>query len=288
MKKIYFFFCLLNTCLLFSQNTDDVFRYLKEKLGNIDDDILRYLAEEVGNIDDDDIIYVEEIERNSSCFVIKDDAELFEKETLALQGNPGAVDILIDHYAYIQDIDNELRISKLNYWLEILIENDITPRSQYNYYTIKECYNFDNQKRRLFWLYTSAARGFELALSNVERSRKKQIVFTMANNSDYPIEELKEKQVFFYEDGALRGSGTAAYSLGKYYERINKKNAASYWCRIGAQNGNNDCMLKYAKILSNSEVEFDKLRSSFWIKKAANNGNEEAKKLLKEIGENEE
>ncbi|UTC87305.1 sel1 repeat family protein [Treponema denticola] len=277
MKKIYFFFLLLNMCLLFSQPTDDdIFRYLKEKLGKIDDDILRYLAEEIGNIDNDDIMYVEEIDRNSSCFVIKDDAELFQKETLALQGDPRAVDILIDHYIYIQNIDNELRISKLNYWLEILIENDITPRSQYNYYSIKECYNFNDQKRRLFWLYTSAAKGFELALWNVERSRKKQIVFTMANDSDYPIEKLKEEQVFFYEDGALRGSGRAAYSLGKYYEQINEKEKASYWYRIGAQNGNNDCMLRYAKILRNSEDEFDKLRSNFWIKKVVyNNENED-------------
>ncbi|UTC95210.1 sel1 repeat family protein [Treponema denticola] len=271
MKKIYFFFCLLNTCLLFSQNTDDVFRYLKENLGNIDDDILKYLTEEIGNIDNDDIISVEEIERNSSCFVIKDDKELFEKEMLALQGDPRAVDALIDHYAYIQDSDNELRISKLNYWLEILIENDITPRSQYNCYSIKECHNFNDQKRRLFWLYTSAARGFKLALWNVERSRKKQIVFTMANDSDYPIEGLKEEQVFFYEDGALRGSGTAAYSLGKYYEQINEKEKASYWYRIGAQNGNNYCMLRYAKILRNSEDKFDKLRSNFWIKKVVYN-----------------
>ncbi|EMB30279.1 hypothetical protein HMPREF9727_01119 [Treponema denticola MYR-T] len=277
MKKIYFFFLLLNMCLLFSQPTDDdIFRYLKEKLGNIDDDILRYLVEEIGNIDNDDIIYVEEIERNSSCFVIKDDAELFQKETLALQGDPRAVDILIDHYIYIQNIDNELRISKLNYWLEILIENDITPRSQYNYYSIKECYNLSNLKRGLFWLYMSAARGFELAVSNVERSRKKQIVFTMANDSDYPIEGLKEEQVFFYEDGALRGSGRAAYSLGKYYEQINEKEKASYWYRIGAQNGNNYCMLRYAKILRNSEDKFDKLRSNFWIKKVVyNNENEE-------------
>lgn len=271
MKKLYFFFCLLNTCLLFSQNTDDVFRYLKENLGNIDDDILKYLTEEIGNIDNDDIISVEEIERNSSCFVIKDDKELFEKEMLALQGDPRAVDALIDHYAYIQDTDNELRISKLNYWLEILIENDITPRSQYNYYSIKECHNFNDQKRRLFWLYTSAARGFKLALWNVERSRKKQIVFTMANDSDYPIEGLKEEQVFFYEDGALRGSGTAAYLLGKYYEQINEKEKASCWYRIGAQNGNNYCMLRYAKILRNSEDKFDKLRSNFWIKKIVYN-----------------
>ncbi|UTC65676.1 sel1 repeat family protein [Treponema sp. OMZ 788] len=281
MKKIYFFFCLLNMCLLFSQNTDDVFRYLKEKLGNIDDDILRYLAEEVGNIDDDDIIYLEERERNSNCFVIKDNMELFEKEKLALQGDLRAVDALVDHYGYIQNINNELRISKLNYWLEILVENNTTPRGQYIYYTIKECYNLGNLKRGLFWLYMSAARGVELALSSVEYSRKKQIVFTMANNSDYPIEKLKEEQVFFYEDGALRGSGTAAYSLGKYYEGINKKNKASYWYRIGAQNGNNDCMLKYAKMLRNSESEFDKLRSSFWIKKAVNNGNTEAKKTTK-------
>ena len=190
---------------------------------------------------------------------------------LALQGDPRAVDALIDHYAYIQDSDNELRISKLNYWLEILIENDITPRSQYNYYSIKECHNFNDQKRRLFWLYTSAARGFKLALWNVERSIKKQIVFTMANDSDYPIEGLKEEQVFFYEDGALRGSGTAAYSLGKYYEQINEKEKASYWYRIGAQNGNNYCMLRYAKILRNSEDKFDKLRSNFWIKKIVYN-----------------
>ena len=101
------------------------------------DDALRYLKGGIANMDDD-IIYVEEVEYidDGSRFVIKDISELSKKETLALQGNPRAVDNLIDHYVYIQDIDNALRISKINYWLEILVENDITPRSQYNYYAI--------------------------------------------------------------------------------------------------------------------------------------------------------
>ena len=265
MGKVCFFFCLLNVSLLFSENMhDDALRYLKGGIANMDDDI----------------IYVEEVEYidDGSRFVIKDISELSKKETLALQGNPRAVDNLIDHYVYIQDIDNALRISKINYWLEILVENDITPRSQYNYYAISKCYNLNNQKRSLFWLYMSAAQHDNMACLSI-KTEKKRIVFTIASDNEYPIEELKDGRLLFYEDGALRGSGTAAYSLGKYYEQTEQKDKASYWFRIGAQNGNTKCQYEYSQYLLNSNKENDRIRSEFWIRKVVKKENAEVRIL---------
>ena len=43
--------------------------------------------------------------------------------------------------------------------------------------------------------------------------------------------------------------------------------SAEYWLRIGAQNGNEECIRKYIELLRKSSNNYDNIRVSFWEKK---------------------
>ncbi len=178
-------------------------------------------------------------------------------------------------------------------WSEIGAENDFDI-AQNDYARILEASNdiiTEKKIRSLYWLISASENGnydahYKIETENLKLEssypRLNEDIYKKGNNllSDYEIKILI--------DYALRGGKKEAYRLYEYYQDYKKdETEASYWLRIGAQNKDSDCQYEYGKYLLGKDDEYSKIRGGFWIRKAIQNGNTEAKKLLKEIAENE-
>ncbi|WP_029410353.1 sel1 repeat family protein [Treponema pedis] len=207
----------------------------------------------------------------------------------ALNGSGAYAYNISAYYAFLQiDTINECL------WGEIAAENN-NDVAQNDYARILEATTTKTGKiRSLYWLFKALKNGNYDAWKKIENQH-------LNLESSYPVlqEDIYKKQdtdISEYEielliDYALRGGKKEAYFLYEYYKNYkkNEKEALS-WLRIGAQNDNTRCQYEYGQHFLKSNKEEDRIRGRFWrfwIKKAAKTGSAEAKKLLKEIGENE-
>jgi TPR repeat protein len=75
-----------------------------------------------------------------------------------------------------------------------------------------------------------------------------------------------------YKDGALRGSGQAAFVIAEHYFRAGDMKSAEYWYRIGAQNGNAGCMYAFGSMLVEKQNRLDQERGRYWLARASKAG----------------
>jgi len=78
--------------------------------------------------------------------------------------------------------------------------------------------------------------------------------------------EKTQEEAARYEEGAWLGSGQAALVLAAFSKNNSlEADAAEYWYRIGAQNGNSECMRQYGEILLGKDGSLDRERGRFWL-----------------------
>ena len=198
-----------------------------------------------------------------------DSDQLKEKELLALKGDASSADDLSFFYTFSEDTADNENNKKINYWASIAAENDSTGRCQYNYYVLitSEPFKLDNFKRGLYWLYKSSEIGYKNAKDDVFFKKDSSDWFEFSNDILFKKQIENKKELSDYEEAAICGSGNAALNLYKYYLWNNDK-SYNYWLRIGAQNGNKECMRKYAEFLRKSSDKYDNIRAEFWEKRS--------------------
>ena len=241
-------------------------------------DLLKKLGE-----DEDSVILISQVKTFNL-----ETKELIDLTKKALEGNIEAGVRVNDYYALsVFDHDEGLK------WVEFLAEANLS-NSQY---TMWYYLNYDNKgsehekARGLYWLFLAAKNGNERSQKIIkDENLKLESSYPTLSEDIYKKEndEISDYEIKVLIDYALRGGKKEAYRLYEYYQDYKKdETEAAYWLRIGAQNKDSDCQYEYGKYLLGKDDEYSKIRGSFWIRKASNNGNEEAKKTLKEIGENE-
>jgi len=83
------------------------------------------------------------------------------------------------------------------------------------------------------------------------------------SDSMFPDIPLTTSDVVRYKEGALKGCGQAALAVANYFKTAVDAEEAEYWYRIGAQNGNSECMEQYGNILLEKEDILDQERGKF-------------------------
>lgn len=216
--------------------------------------------------------------------------QLKQKETKALEGDTKSSQNLSSYYGTeLDDIENE------RFWICIWFENDNLSgawnHAWVNYMGMKDSLRF-------LYLYFSC----EEQMCNIDPNRESRNITIKIYKEDhekYPDfyfadDNLKYKEInestfqYFYDEACL-GSGLAALKLAEYYENKTSENLYEkyprllelgyhynpdeekyplFWYRIGSQNGNKECMKKYAELLLNSKDKYDNIRAEFWKKKS--------------------
>jgi len=85
------------------------------------------------------------------------------------------------------------------------------------------------------------------------------------SDSLFPRKTLASSDIIRYQEGALQGSGQAALVLANHYSKASEAEEAEDWYRIGAQNGNAECMQQYGNILLGKTEMLDRERGKFWL-----------------------
>lgn len=223
---------------------------------------------------------------NKSRFSIK---EIQQMENEALSGSFDSAMALSDYYGIdLQDVILDM------FWTSICFENNPSEGSwnfaHMNFGTDEKSLRF----QYLFFLSEEAemqrinSKFFEITKEQFIEFHKKHPDFKFADDNLEYSSVTNENYQYFY-DKAFSGSGLAALKIAQFYEKKNTQNIYAdykrlldvgcvykpaeevlplFWLRIGAQNGNKECMKKYAEILKQSDDEYDKIRSEFWEKKS--------------------
>ena len=123
-----------------------------------------------------------------------------------------------------------------------------------------------DRERGCYWLYLAIENGHRYAVNY-----KKEI-----NKNTYLLEKQKENSEMININNnnlqemkirAMRGNGIIALKIANFYEKKNN-NEMSFWLRIGAQNGNHDCMRRYGYYLMNTKDKLNKIRGFFWLERS--------------------
>ena len=186
---------------------------------------------------------------------ITDEKVLNKTIKSALLGNSGDAFKLYEHYAMANEFFD---IGHM--WLEVAAENSLEENDWIGFYNWACCLERnDNIERQKYWYYLAYLNDKEKKYVDnmypdfkIDEDNKKDVVISEANVKEI---EIKVKQ----------GNKYLSLKLDQYYKDNDQK--YKYWLRIGAQNGNKECMKKYAEILKQSDDEYDKIRSEFWEKK---------------------
>ena len=187
---------------------------------------------------------------------ITDEKVLNKTIKSALLGNSEDAFKLYEHYAMANEFFD---IGHM--WLEIAAENSLDENEWIGFYNWAGCLEYDDDvERQKYW--------YNLAYLN---DKEKKYVDNMY--PDFKIDEENKKDVIIsgsnvkeIEIKVKHGNKYLSLKLAQYYKDNDQK--YKYWLRIGAQNGNKECMKKYAEILKQSDDEYDKIRSEFWEKKS--------------------
>ncbi len=188
--------------------------------------------------------------------------EIIKKSEQALKGDLYAAFDLFDHYMSVSMDFKDDFMNKASYWSVIAAENDTYGRNMYTLYSFNKYFNVISEVRSIFWLKKSAGLKYKDSLDEIERLKISiEDEFTMdVSSHKFSLEE--------YEESAEAGNQQAAVYLSDRYKKAGDKELEKYWLRICAQNGNKECMKKYAELLKQSKDEYDNIRAEFWEKKA--------------------
>ena len=209
----------------------------------------------------------EPMNSNDSLYLSETQIETYS--VFALHGDSLKASYLNDFYALYEN-----KISEGEYWIKIGAEaGDKT--LEFNYACIlKDIYN--DELRALFYFNNAAEKG----LDSAKMMLKDKAGYSVPDENTLPL-AVDKKNIKQFTDAAKLGSKEAAEKLVDYYktkkikmekkvsiERMNMEDTFIYWIRIGAQNGNKECMRKYAELLKKSSDKYDNIRAEFWEKKA--------------------
>ena len=181
----------------------------------------------------------------------------------AVRGDGEAANELSFYYGYILDDTNTL------HWASIGAENG------YLYATLYLVIILTGEKaddeviaRRIFWLFIlDDVFGYDIDYSfNLEEIGYSVETARPPGDNLFPhVTALSEYDVDRYKEGALKGSGQAALVLANYLNTGGDAEETEYWYRIGAQNGNRECMRQYGEILLGKKDMLDQERGKFWL-----------------------
>ena len=205
--------------------------------------------------------------------------EIRKMESQALAGNFDAAMTLSDYYGVdLQDVVTQ------EFWNCICFENNPI-KGSWNFVHVN--YMEDGKSKRyqyLIFLCEQYKRTNAFRIKQYEELHKKFADFNFSNDNLEYLDVTNENYQYFH-DKAFSGSGLAALKIAQFYENQNAQNIYSdckrlldigckynpeeeklplFWYRIGAQNGNKECMRKYAEILKRGDDKYDRLRAKFW------------------------
>ncbi len=206
-------------------------------------------------------------------FIPKKTLKILEKQ--ALEGSNDAALKVWEYYSF-----SALDYESINIWEIILCENELSNNSNgsYNYAIMLFSQKSNEKERGWYWIRKCKEADYFLDdyLDSLykEFELKKYSELLEISKNDFPKMDHSE-----ITKSAHYGNKDAAYYL--YTERTNEveqiaKNtlllnpeydSAVYWLRIGAQNGNEECIRKYISLLKKSSNKYDNIRASFWEKK---------------------
>lgn len=201
---------------------------------------------------------------NDPMWLSKEQIEEFTQNTL--NGNCDYCCKLAEYYGlYLQDTESE------RYWRQVGAENG-NLYCQYNY-AISLKYVTINRYR--FFINKAAELGFQLAIDTMDDNN---IVFVNFSDDEFS-DEISGSNLKKFIKGAELGNGLAALKVSNYLKKIQinedienitsltDKTHYIYWLRIGAQNGNQECIKQYYELLKASKNEYDNIRAQFWERK---------------------
>lgn len=184
--------------------------------------------------------------------------------TKAIDGDAESAYEVALYYEFNSDMADEDRITNTLYWLEIAAENDLSGKYMKELSSYFMGLGSENRIRALYWLYKSSEIGYSESTELIHGIYKKYN-FKFADDKEYIT--FDRQRISYYEDGALRGSGNAAFLLVEYYRSQKNLEKSQYWSRIGSQNMNKQCIKLYIKYLKTISNKNEKCRIKFWDKK---------------------
>lgn len=174
---------------------------------------------------------------------------------------------LTEYYGlYMQDLILE------NYWRQMGAENGEV-FCQYNYQSYLK--TIKKSDRYLFFLNKAFEQKFQQAVNYIDREK---IIYMCPKDFEYE-DEISEKNLHQYIKGAELGNGLAALKVSNFYKEtqpfIEYEHITAitdtlnyiFWLRIGAQNGNQECIKEYYSLLVSSKNKNDNMRANFWKSK---------------------
>jgi len=183
----------------------------------------------------------------------------------AVRGDGAAAYDVGDHYSYGKsDYANAIKwytIGAENGFqdLQYILYNDLTRNNE----------NKDSFTRGIFWLYKLVVVEYRESKRRLEDKGYTLETAKPPSDALFPRREmLTQSELTRYTEGALQGSGQAALVLANYLSTAGDAEEAEYWYRIGAQNGNRECMVQYGGILLGKEEMLDQERGKFWLGQA--------------------
>ncbi len=202
-------------------------------------------------------------------------------KSLEKQGMKGSVEAALKVWEYYSFF--ALDYESIDVWEIILCENELSNNANgtYNYAIILLSQKSSEKERGWYWI--RRCKNADYHIDDYLDSLYKELEF---KNCDELLEKSENdfSNMIYSEirQSAHYGNKDAAYYL--YNEKIKdfteqkqitkntlllnpEYDSAVYWLRIGAQNGNKECIKKYAEILRRSNDEYDKIRAEFWEKK---------------------
>ena len=198
--------------------------------------------------------------------------ELARLKLEAVRGDGKAAGRISDYYSFTKSDHNNEFI-----WTLIGAENGDT----YSMDVLTAFYvgvfgeDKENFTRAIFWLYQLAIYDYEDTSNYYWRSetfikRLESDGYTLEtakppSDSLFPNITLDPNSIARYQEGALQGSGQAALVLAKHASAAGDAEEAEYWYRIGAQNGNSECMRQYGGLLLGKTEMLDQERGKFWL-----------------------
>ncbi|MGN0729267.1 hypothetical protein [Treponema sp.] len=209
-------------------------------------------------------------------FIPKKTLKNLEKQ--AMEGSVEAALKVWEYYSF-----SALDYEAISIWEIILCENELSNNSNgtYNYAIMLLSQKSFEKERGWYWIRRCKNADFliddyldnlykELELKNDIELREKSINgFSKMNYSEIrQSAHYGNKDAAYYLYTEKMNDFTEQNQIPKNTLLLNPEyDSAVYWLRIGAQNGNEECIRKYIDLLKKSSNKYDNIRASFWEKK---------------------
>lgn len=199
-------------------------------------------------------------------------------KTLEKQALDGSIDAALkvwEYYAF-----SALDYESINIWEIVLCENELSNNSNGTYNYAIMLLSQKNSEKERGWYWIKRCKEADYLLDDYLDSLYKELELNDYGESlGKSINDFSKMDYSEIRKSAHYGNKDAAFYLysekSNDVEQITKNTlllnpeyeSAEYWLRIGAQNGNEECIRKYIELLRKSSNNYDNIRVSFWEKK---------------------